>query len=181
MDLALELQSRGKEEVLSVKRWDTVAGGEANWDFCVQLLQDATTTSLEGCKNGHNDDGSITNIYRRVENMVGMETKTGTGTGTGMRVKSYSSPIDPKNRFSLTGGRKKTNNFFSSECTVISFSSSSMNSNNTININLPICDCENNPKGDDECQTLIWEMAFRSALRFNPQNIPYFLLKQEER
>ena len=43
LDLALELQSRGEEEVLSVRRWDSVAGGSADWDHCVQLLQNSHT------------------------------------------------------------------------------------------------------------------------------------------
>ncbi len=44
LDLALELQSHGEEEVLSVRRWDSVAGGSADWDNCVQLLRDASSS-----------------------------------------------------------------------------------------------------------------------------------------
>ena len=52
IDLALELQSIGEDAILSVRRWDVVAGGEANFNDCVTLLQNAE----KECNNSYNND-----------------------------------------------------------------------------------------------------------------------------
>ena len=52
IDLALELQSIGEDAILSVRRWDVVAGGEANFNYCVTLLQNAE----KECHNSYNND-----------------------------------------------------------------------------------------------------------------------------
>ena len=50
LQVAYELRGRQEEEALSVRRWDAVAGGPADWNKCVELLeqqqqqQDVTTT-----------------------------------------------------------------------------------------------------------------------------------------
>lgn len=59
LDLALELQSHGEEEIRSVRRWDSVAGGEANWDYCVSLLYDA----IKQCAESDNHPITTTRSY----------------------------------------------------------------------------------------------------------------------
>jgi hypothetical protein len=41
LELALELDSKGEEEILSLRRWDNVAGGLADFAKCVELLESA--------------------------------------------------------------------------------------------------------------------------------------------
>lgn len=41
LDIALELCKNQEEEQQSVRRWDVVAGGAADWERCVQLLRSA--------------------------------------------------------------------------------------------------------------------------------------------
>ena len=41
LDIAMELHENQKEEQQSVRRWDVVAGGSADWERCVQLLRSA--------------------------------------------------------------------------------------------------------------------------------------------
>ncbi len=41
LELALALDAKGEEEILSLRRWDSVAGGPANFVECVKLLERA--------------------------------------------------------------------------------------------------------------------------------------------
>jgi hypothetical protein len=50
--LAQELRAGGQVEVDSVRRWDVVAGGCANWGPCVKLLEDAEADLVKRVKKG---------------------------------------------------------------------------------------------------------------------------------
>jgi len=51
LELALELQSKGEDEILSLRRWDSVAGGSANFSKCIELLEDASDYNKSIKKN----------------------------------------------------------------------------------------------------------------------------------
>lgn len=41
LDLAMELHTLGTDEILSLRRWDKIAGGPASFTKCIELLKDA--------------------------------------------------------------------------------------------------------------------------------------------
>lgn len=41
LDLAMELHALGTDEILSLRRWDKIAGGPASFTKCIELLKDA--------------------------------------------------------------------------------------------------------------------------------------------
>ena len=48
LDVALELVQNEEEERQSVRRWDAVAGGAADWQQCIQLLKAAENEIRQG-------------------------------------------------------------------------------------------------------------------------------------
>ena len=60
LKLARELRAGGQDEVDSVRRWDSVAGGCANWSLCVKLLEDAEADLLKHHTRKRGNEGSQT-------------------------------------------------------------------------------------------------------------------------
>jgi hypothetical protein len=44
LDLAIELKQLGQDEILSLRRWDIIAGGPADFSKCIHLLQNASAS-----------------------------------------------------------------------------------------------------------------------------------------
>jgi hypothetical protein len=61
MELGLELESKGEEEILSLRRWDGVAGGPADFSKCVHLLKCAIESlGLEKIHRENDQRGELT-------------------------------------------------------------------------------------------------------------------------
>lgn len=56
LDVAMELSRNQEEERLSVRRWDAVAGGAADWQQCVELLRAAENETRQSAPNNSTSD-----------------------------------------------------------------------------------------------------------------------------
>ena len=96
LDLAIELQSHGEDEILSVRRWDSVANGTANWDTCVKILRNA----MKECMS--------TRIARKNQNYFLQETKNPTKNAICTVIPS-SSPLSPSSTLKNNNEQLKNN------------------------------------------------------------------------
>ena len=68
LDLAIELEKLGEDEILSLRRWDRIAGGPADFSKCIHLLQNASaseeTTNPHQCSTANitTSESSITQL-----------------------------------------------------------------------------------------------------------------------
>lgn len=72
IQLAHKLQSYGEDEILSLRRWDKVAGDtRADFDLCVLLLQYASSSMIHSSTKLESESSSTTLIFFHLQNEFG--------------------------------------------------------------------------------------------------------------
>ena len=70
IELGLELESKGEEEILSLRRWDSVAGGPADFSKCVRLLKCAMESAGREKFRRENDQRGELTILSTIPDFV---------------------------------------------------------------------------------------------------------------
>ena len=143
LELARELQTRGEEEVLSLRRWDAVAGHtRADFNQCTQLLENATAVAISTLQEQRRQHKKY---QKRLPMFMEKKDSKSTDDGVCTMILTHS-----------------TSNDTSSSPSVSNKSSSISILNSKF---VPLCNCENIGDDDDgQCKTLLWEKAFNKAL-----------------